>query len=671
MDHAKEVVEALGPGGPIARRLPGYEPRAPQIAMARGVAEAIADGEHLLVEAGTGVGKSFGYLVPAILQAVAEGSKVVVSTQTISLQEQLLEKDLPFLRSVLPVEFSAVLVKGRSNYISLRRLDAAGRRAQATFQDPDDFDQLARLRRWAGETTDGSLADLGFRPRGAVWDAVASENGNCLGRSCPSYQDCHYFRARRRVRAANLLVVNHALYMSDLAIRRSGAPGILPDHEVVVFDEAHGLEAVASDHLGLRITQAGLDYTLNRLVNERTSKGLLIFHGMIPIVPLVARVRVAASTLFDDLRRWTARVRTRNGRLLEPPRVDETVTEALERLANAIAEAVLEIDEEEQRIELNAQVDRCRMLAGSLRRWLHQDDPDSVYWLETGSADGVSVARRDAVVMASAPLEPGPILREFLFGRVPSCILTSATLSTGSPPSFDFIQGRLGLTQTQTLQLGSPFDFANQVTLHIPTNLPDPSRDSEAFEEAALRAIPHYLELSDGRAFVLFTSYRLMQRAEQVLTPWCIEREITLLRQGDGRSRSRLIALFRDDVRSVLLGVDSFWQGVDIPGEALSNVIIVRLPFSVPNRPLLEARLEQIRQRGGNPFQEFQIPEAIVKLKQGFGRLIRSERDTGHIVLLDPRVIRKPYGRQFLESLPPTQRRIGPLDRVDAMGRSR
>src|SRR4051812_37856512 len=269
-----DPVPILGPGGAIARRLPSYEPRPEQVAMAEAVARAIQGGGHLMVEAGTGVGKSFAYLVPAILAAAEEGKKVVVSTHTISLQEQLLRKDLPFLRAVMPQEFSAVLVKGRSNYISLRRLEAAEARAGATFQTPDDFDQLAAIRLWAGRTEDGSKSDLDFQPSAAVWDAIGSENGNCLGRKCPRFNSCFYYKARRRMRTANLLVVNHALFMSDLALRGEGV-GLLPDYDIAVFDEAHTLEAVASDHLGLRVTSGQVEHLLTRLFNDRTLKGLL------------------------------------------------------------------------------------------------------------------------------------------------------------------------------------------------------------------------------------------------------------------------------------------------------------------------------------------------------------------------------------------------------------
>lgn len=636
----------LGPNGTIARRLPGYESRDEQVAMARAVARAIDAGGPLLVEAGTGVGKSFAYLVPAIQATADPGAKIVISTHTINLQEQLLRKDIPFLRSVMPEEFSAVLVKGRGNYISLRRLRSAQARAGATFTRIEDIEQLSAIALWVGSTEDGSRSDLDFAPSPAVWEAVGSENDNCLGRKCPEFNHCFYFKARRRMASANILVVNHALYLSDLALRSAGA-GFLPDHNVVIFDEAHTLEHVASEHLGLRVTDRQVDYLLAKLFHERTRKGLLVYHKLMDAIGQVQTTRTVSEDFFASVRDYRQREGASNGRLRRPLPLTNVLGAELRRLSAAIGRGAEGIEAEDQRIELTAAQGRCEALADALESWLDQTEEGAVHWIETETGP------RQKVTLASAPLDVGPTLRAQLFDRVRTTVLTSATLCVGdNARGFTFTKSRLGLTKAETLALGSPFDYPNQATIHIPRNLPDPSTANADFEREAIGAIRHYLDKTQGKALVLFTSHRHLKQAAADLAPWLASRNIALYSQGDGTPRTKLVEAFRADTTSVLFGSESFWQGVDVPGETLSNVIIVRLPFRVPDHPLLEARLEAIQRRGGNKFLEHQVPEAIIRLKQGFGRLIRSKSDRGIVVLLDPRVLTKPYGRQFLEALP-------------------
>lgn len=643
-------VDILGPEGHIARRLPAYESRPEQIEMADAVMKAIASKQHLVVEAGTGVGKSFAYLVPAILAAGQESGdkkrkKIVVSTHTISLQEQLISRDIPFLNAVLPVEFSAVLVKGRSNYVSLRRLQGAWERSGSLFPNDEEIAQVRELRAWSRTTTDGSLADIDFRPIGSVWDEVRSEHGNCLGRRCPTHEECFYYKARRRVWNADILVVNHALFFSDLALRREGA-SVLPEYDVAILDEAHTLEAVAGDHLGVSVTSGQANYLFNKLYNDRTQKGLLLLHNLVDAQRLVVRLRGLFTEFFQDLRDWKEENAAANGRLRKPCSILDVITPEMHALSSVIRTyAEKQVPQEEQKIELIAACDRIDGLAISLSGWMAQRFDDAVYWIEE------THGRTPAISLNSSPIEVGPAIRDELFAKIPSVILTSATLSVGQQ-DFSFFKTRVGLTKASEVKLGSPFDYRKQATLILAESMPDPNEQPQAFEEACLTRIQRYVLHTDGRAFVLFTSYKMLKSCADRLTRWCAERNYLLLAQGAGQNRSAMLDKFRQDGRAILFGTDTFWQGVDVPGDALQNVIITKLPFSVPDHPLLESRVERIRERGGNPFMEYQVPEAAIKLRQGFGRLIRTKTDTGVVAILDPRVRTKFYGRIFRESLP-------------------
>ncbi len=651
------VADVLAEDGLISRRLSGYESRQEQLDMADAVADAIASEQHLVVEAGTGVGKSFAYLVPSILASAQRDSqdgrcRIVISTHTISLQEQLIQRDLPFLNSILPLEFSAVLVKGRGNYISLRRLKNAYAKSNSLFET-EEMAQLQKIHHWANETDDGSRSDLGFSPLATVWDEVRSDHGNCLGKRCPTHNDCFYYKARRRVWNANILVVNHALFFSDLALRRDGA-SVLPDYDVAIFDEAHNLEDVAAAHMGLSISNGQFSYLFGKLYNDRTQKGILLQHNLIECQQMVSRLRFLVDDLFDRVDVWRNESGASNGRVRKPLEIENLVSVEASELALVIRTYAAALKSEEQRIDLTSAADRLDGLAISLQSWLKQRDDEAVYWVE------ISSGRNRSIKLLSSPVQVGETLRDELFSQIKTVVLTSATLSVGKQ-DFSFYRERIGLHKSKELKLGSPFNYREQVKLTLVDGMPDPGENPSRYEQMVAERIREALENLEGGAFVLFTSYRMLRSCSQKLNRWFTQQNRRLLCQGDGIQRTKLLELFRKDGQAVLFGTETFWQGVDVPGDALKMVIITKLPFSVPDHPLLEARVERIRQNGGNPFIEYQVPEAAIKLRQGFGRLIRSSSDTGEVIILDPRIRTRAYGRVFLESLPECEMVISPV----------
>jgi len=637
----------FGEEGMLAQTYPHYELRKEQIEMAKGVQKAFAKGKHLAVEAGTGTGKSFAYLVCAIDQALRTNTKAIISTHTINLQEQLINKDIPFLANALDYDFTATLAKGRSNYVCLRRLQYATKMGKTLFDDV--VSEIFEINEWAADTSNGSLSDMKYAPSMAAWDAVHSEHGNCKGRKCEMYKECHYWRARRRLEMSDVIVVNHALLFSDLALKEHSV-GVLPDYGCIVLDEAHNIENVAEDHFGINISNFSINYLLNGLHKTKGNKGLLAHTDCSEGIELVRECRESAKIFFAQVQSWYDNSYRENNGRCQRGFVDDNLSESINSLRLAVKRHVNSLDDDDDsKLEFTRSIDRLKSLEQELKIFINQppNDIEQVFWVES------SQSRLRRITLRNAPIDVGPDIKRCLFDAFPSVITTSATLScgAGAKEDFDFFSSRIGLEDYDSLMLGSPFDYKNQVTLHIEASLPEPN--SPDFTPAAIEVVKRYLSHTKGKAFVLFTSYAMLRNFAENLEDWFEENEIQLLKQGDGLDRSSLLEEFKEDTHSVLFGTSSFWQGVDVPGESLSNVIIVRLPFAVPNHPLIQGRIEKLRASGEMPFFKYQLPSAIIKFKQGFGRLVRKKTDKGIVVVLDSRIVTKSYGRKFIESIPP------------------
>ncbi len=686
--RVQDVRALLADDGPIARALgESYEPRPEQIEMAAAVAKTLESRGHLMVEAGTGVGKSFAYLVPAAMRCVERGETVVIATNTISLQEQLVAKDVPLIQHALdwegddpdaPPPLRPVLVKGRGNYVSIRRLKLASSRQDKLFTDAAARRSLHQIEDWAYDTTDGSLATLPTLERQGIWDRVQSDSGNCMGRKCPHHGECFYQSARRTMEGANLLICNHALFFSDLALRARDV-GFLPRYDHVILDEAHNIEDVAAEHFGISLSEGRVAHLLSALYHERTGRGYLsqlqLATGDIePVERAVRRVTFAERTMrgfFESLARLHDSNELSNGRIRRPGAVENTLTPAMNDVAVRLRTLKDLAKTDADRFELNAYAERASEIADAAEALIEQTAPSYCYWIEiTGRDDGARRSRGERIRIACSPVEVAPLLKERLFEGEHSVILTSATLATRTirddepaeraETAFGHAMSRLGCEGAPALQLGSPFDHASQVELYVDRSMPSPAwspgnsggRGEDTFTRELVSRILDHVAATEGGAFVLFTSFSQLYKTADALAGPLESLGMPLLVQGRSGSRSQILEEFRASSNAVLLGAASFWQGVDVRGDTLRNVIITRLPFDPPGRPLTEARLEKIQERGGDAFREDSLPRAVIRFKQGFGRLIRSTSDRGRVVVLDPRIVTKGYGKLFVRALP-------------------
>lgn len=704
-----ELEQVFGPDGLISKHLKGYEQREEQVRMAFQVATAFNENNVALIEAGTGTGKSLAYLVPALLWAVRNDQRVVISTNTINLQEQLIKKDIPLLQRYAATEFAACLVKGRGNYLCLRKL--AGVLDEPSLFPDSATEELQAIAAWSETTRSGCLSDLSFHPARDVWDDLRCEADQCGRSRCPQFNRCFFYKVRRDAASARLLVVNHALLLADISLRRESgydATAILPPFTRLIIDEAHHLEEAATGALSVRINRSGLMRQLARLAPSGGRTGILAvlntkigkelpeeleglyqeLSGLIEtaLMPQTHELAAAVDRELDWLaqavqqqsggvgrqgtelkQRITAELRATpfwgelQVRLQRMGEQLNQVTAGLGVLDRAAAKLPDTIRQTLDGLLTDAFGIGLRLSAAARDLlWFCGEDQEACRWLEVKQTSRGSLA-----TICVAPLDVAETIKSSLLDPIPTVVLTSATLTVGG--SFGYLRRRTGLDllapeRLQELSLPSPFDYGKQSLVGIPRDLPDPT--SSSFRQPLADAILRAVSLSAGGAFVLFTSFDLLRQTHGMLKGPLEQQGLTVLRQGEGGGRHQLLASFRKEQHAVLFGTDSFWEGVDVKGDALRLVVIARLPFQVPTEPIQQARAERITALGGDPFREMSVPQAVLKLRQGFGRLIRSRTDRGAVLILDSRMVTKNYGARFRKSLPETAQQIAPLEEV-------
>lgn len=716
--NPESVLQMFQAEGILNQTMPGFERRESQEKMLEDILAAFNDSSIAFIEAGTGTGKSFAYLIPAILWAHLFKETVVISTKTIQLQEQLMEKDIPFLAKALKIDFKAVLVKGMSNYLCLRKLDEA--KHQQLLYSLEESEQISQIDSWQDKTVDGSLSDLPFMPLPNVWSNLHAEHDTCNHRECPHYKECHFFKARRNAQGAQLLIVNHHLLFSDLSQRLEeenyDEAAVLPAYTRIVLDEAHHIEDIATHYFASELSHASLLANIGKLASDRIGKlkqlqtilqkkwgfnlspeHSAIFEKLnIDLPNMRNNLQLLISNTFGkyaefldrpenskqadkfsgenklrimpELQRshpWQEEVISPTKQLIDEIRSYVVTIQNINKNLEALKDPQLDEQTKSVRFEISAFANRLDESSSTLQKFIDPNAPESrVRWFELKRNRQAFHLR-----LVNAEIDPSAFLPDLLFKKFNSIVLCSATLTTNK--EFNFIRKRLGVVEQKVPKIpviekiyDSPFNFQKQALFIVPSDMPSPLEP--AFMDVAPEQVMQIIKASQGNAFVLFTSYQMLKTFYSILEERLKKQGFHPLKQGDG-NRQTLIAQFKAKERSVLFGTDSFWEGVDIAGDKLRCVIITKLPFKVPSEPITQARMEYITSQGGDPFRDYSLPEAVMKFKQGFGRLIRHKTDRGCVVCLDSRLMHKSYGRQFLNSLPSLTQLFIPVAQIPTM----
>jgi ATP-dependent DNA helicase DinG len=633
MSIEEQIKVAFSKDGGFAQVLPDFEEREEQTKMALAVFDALSNRHHLMVEAGTGVGKSLAYALPAALWSKANKKRVVVSTYTKILQNQLVKKDLPILKSVIGDDLNVEVIYGQENYLCQRRLNSSIN--FGLFDTREQASEIDTILEWS-KSGSGILAEYPEPLSSNTLERIGRASDNCLFEKCPFYDQCFYFFAKHNWQHADILVVNHYLFFANVETDYF----ILPQFDAVIMDEAHRLEEVAAHFFGIELSNLSLLRLLSLIHNPRTRRGI------IPRITMSNLKRAELSSVLDECRNAASEFFSKiqcqfkpneiKKRIREPNITDNNLDEPLEKLNTILADLVTQEQDLDLAGELTSLTKRVEIVRQSIERFLSHSDKNSVYWIDLNPPD--------RFCLNTALIDVSRLFADKIFDKIPSVVMTSATLTVNR--DFTFLKQRLGAEDSKTLLLDSPFDYQRQAMLYLSESLPLPNEENK-FYTACARAIDEILKLSQGRALILFTSYQALKAVYEKVK----KDDFTFLVQGDAPV-FKLLETFREDVSSVLFATQSFWQGIDVPGEALSCLVITRLPFDVPDDPRLEGVSENLKEHGLEPFYSFQLPQAVLRFRQGFGRLIRNTRDRGVVCVLDKRIIERSYGKSFLDSLP-------------------